>query len=150
MGEVRPELDAASTVHVRSGPPSGNNNGSHASTLLRLLIALFLVYYFHLSSIPSLPRLQPIAYPVEEGDIVYGLRVIVPLPSRGRGPPRKWMVEVGKVPDDNLKSRVIDQYVGLSDNWWYFKVETPEETHFLLASLFLVSSLLLAHRSSSF
>lgn len=64
----------------------------------------------------QLPKLQAIRYPtVEGGDVVYGFRLIIP--TRGKGVTAGgWMAEVGKIPDDSLRSHLVNSYVGLCDN----------------------------------
>lgn len=64
---------------------------------------------------PPLPRLQAVRYPANEGDdVVYGLRLTIPDWSNGGG--KDWIAEVGKIPDDSLRSHLLGSYVGLADN----------------------------------
>lgn len=96
-----------------------------------------------------LPRLQAIRYPCARGeDVVYGLRLSIPSfpPSSSSGTKAasgsadSFYVEVGRIPDDSLKSHLVGQYVGLADNFWFFTVGNKGELHTFLASLFLVSA----------
>ncbi|SCZ88725.1 BZ3500_MvSof-1268-A1-R1_Chr2-1g04595 [Microbotryum saponariae] len=139
-----PEYDATT---AKSAPPPASEKHptppwiSRPSTYLKLLLALFLVYHLHLPSFTrptSLPRIEAIAYPPQPGqDIVYGLRVIIPITSQGK--PDQLLLEIGKIPDDQLKGRVLDSFVGLSDSWFFFKIQSKEDTHYLLATLFMAN-----------
>ncbi|BGP16564.1 hypothetical protein JCM10213_000524 [Rhodosporidiobolus nylandii] len=103
--------------------------------LLHLLVPLILIQRLHWPSFQSLPRIQPCLYPAAPGEeVVYGFRVLSPPESSTR-----WAVEVGKIPDDGLKGRVAESYMGLTDNWLYLRVSDGEETHLVLASLFLAN-----------
>lgn len=124
-------------------PPPPPSERSSWSSLSLLAFALLIVYHFHLDWTPSLPRIQAIAYPAGEGeDITYGLRLS--LGGRGGDKERSaWQIELGKIVDDGLRQRVLNQEVGVgvSDSWWYFKVVSGEDSHLLLASLWQVSRL---------
>lgn len=126
-----------------SKPIAPTRNNTAFAIISRLAIALALFFYFHLDTlVPTLPRLEPIVYPSEPGqDIVYGWRLSIPVHRRGQAA-TELLLELGKIPDDRLKGRVIDSYAGLADNWLYFRVGDTEQTHVLLASLFLVSKLI--------
>ncbi|GAA5904064.1 hypothetical protein JCM6882_003815 [Rhodosporidiobolus microsporus] len=114
-------------------PPSPAT--SWLPTLLRLLIGLLIVQHLHWPSFASLPRIQPCRYPTEPGgDVVWGFRV-VSSPEAAT----QWAIEVGKIGDDALKGRLAESYVGLSDSWLYLRVTSGEETHLVLASLFLAN-----------
>jgi hypothetical protein len=124
---------------ISSQPPSA----SHWSSLSFLALALLIVYHFHLDWKHTLPRLQAIAYPASEGqDITYGLRLSLG-PSERDKERTAWQFELGKIVDDGLRQRVLNQEVGVgvSDSWWYFKVVSGEDSHLLLASLWQVSRL---------
>ncbi|ORY81790.1 hypothetical protein BCR35DRAFT_303943 [Leucosporidium creatinivorum] len=128
-------------------PPPINNkrtspSPSRWSSLSLLALALLIVYHFHLDWTPTLPKIQAIAYPAGEGeDITYGLRISLGAGGGGRkeGEQQRsaWQFELGKIGDDGLRQRVLNQEVGvgLSDSFWYFKVVSGEDTHLLLASL---------------
>ena len=107
--------------------------------ILSLIIAVLLVIIFHGQFGKSLPRIQGVEYEDANGDIVYGLRLYAPGAQTEGGAPKQWLLEVGKIPDDGLRDRQLSAYVGLADSWLYFRVTSGEETHFLLASLWLVS-----------
>lgn len=107
------------TAQATAPPPKSS---PRYLALLQLVFALAAVTQLHVSLPWSIPRIQAIAYPAEPGqDLVYGLRVTLPLArnkwANDRTPPKEWSFELGKVPDDGLKTRVESSYVGLSDNW---------------------------------
>ncbi|SCV71888.1 BQ2448_4582 [Microbotryum intermedium] len=137
-----PSYDATTS---KSTPPPATKHStrwiSRSSTYLKLVLALLLVYHLHLPSFTlptSLPRIEAIAYPPQLGhDIVYGLRVVIPTTSQGK--PDQLLLEIGKIPDDQLKGRVLDSFVGLSDSWFFFKIQSKEDTHYLLATLFMAN-----------
>lgn len=106
------------------------------SSLSLFVLALLLVYHLHLDLTPTLPHVQPIAYETGEGqDITYGLRI-----SGGGAEGRaRWQFELGKISDDALRSKCLNSEVGFSDSWWYLRVNSGEDTHLLLASLWQVS-----------
>lgn len=98
--------------------------------------------------------MQAISYPAGGGeDITYGLRLSLGSGGGSKEECRRgWQLELGKIVDDRLRQRVLNQEVGVgvSDSWWYFKVVSGEESHLLLASLWQVSRLqpLSLHRRS--
>ncbi|KAM0751035.1 hypothetical protein T439DRAFT_325192, partial [Meredithblackwellia eburnea MCA 4105] len=85
----------------------------------------------------KLPRIQAIRYPADEGqEVVYGFRLSIPSYAR-KNDARGWIAEVGKVPDDGLKSHLVGRFMGCADNFYYFRVDSPEQSHTFLATLFL-------------
>ncbi|GAA6028383.1 hypothetical protein JCM8097_007005 [Rhodosporidiobolus ruineniae] len=117
-------------------PPAPSASwSSHLRLVVQLLLGFLVVQHLHWPSLAALPRIQPCRYPSAPGEpVVYGFRV-VSSPSSSR----KWAVEVGKIPDETLKGRVATSYVGLTDNWLYLRVSDGDETHLVLASLFLAN-----------
>lgn len=145
--ETQPSLHESMSADIGSAKSrqcSPQNNPRRKQTrapvyVLSFLLALSLVYIFHGQVGRTLPRIQGVEYEDANGDIVYGLRIFAPGTQTEGGAPRDWLIEVGKIPDDSLRDRQLSSYVGLADSWLYFRLTSGEETHFLLASLWLVS-----------
>ncbi|ORY76951.1 hypothetical protein BCR35DRAFT_119529 [Leucosporidium creatinivorum] len=112
------------------------------------------------------PRLQAIRYPQQPGhDLCYGIRLSsssasassqqVDSKRKGKGKAthlqqerKDWAIELGKITDDSLKSNLVKGYVGLADGYYYFHITTPNETHTLLATLFLTDLITSTEASS--
>ncbi|KAK4053894.1 hypothetical protein OIO90_003731 [Microbotryomycetes sp. JL221] len=106
---------------------------SLVSIVLKLVVAVLLVTKLHWHGPILAPRCQVVVYPAEQGqDVTYGVRVVFDDPDSAT----KWQFELGKVVDDGLRSRINSAYVGFADNWFYFKLDGPDQSHILLASLF--------------
>lgn len=62
---------------------------------------------------PRLPKIEPVSYQTApEKDIVYGLRLSIPK----WGNEGDFEAEIGKISDDQLKTRLLSNYIGLADN----------------------------------
>ncbi|GAA5975706.1 hypothetical protein JCM11641_005843 [Rhodosporidiobolus odoratus] len=121
-----------------ASPSPSSPKSSHISwlpSIFRLTIGLVLVQRLHWPSFASLPRIQPCkCYAAPGQEIVYGFRVVSSPEASTR-----WAIELGRIPDDGLKGKVANSYMGLSDNWLCLRVSDGEETHLVLASLFLAN-----------
>lgn len=129
--------DKMTTAETNSRP-SHHLSTVSSSALLRLILVIALIFRVHDVQF-SFPTVTPVVYPAAEGqDVSYGLRIVVPLRGQGNPPPT-WQAEIGKISDDNLRNKMMGSYVGLADNFFYFKIDSPEQSHLLLASLWMVS-----------
>ncbi|KAK4048340.1 hypothetical protein OIV83_004862 [Microbotryomycetes sp. JL201] len=132
MAADRASPNVQSAPQLSKALSSGRTKSdSWVLSLIRLVVAVSIVLRLHWTGPILVPRCQLVMYPTSEhGDVTYGLRVV--LGSSGDQP---WQLELGKIADDGLRSRMQSSYAGLADNWFYFKIESPEQSHLLLASL---------------
>jgi hypothetical protein len=126
-------------LHTDASVQQGQRRRRGRRLILSLVLALMIVLLSHGAWRKTWPRIQGIEYEDANGDLVYGLRIYAPDVTTEGGVPRDWLIEVGKIPDDGLRDRQLSSYVGLADSWLYFRVTSGDDTHFLLASLWLVS-----------
>ncbi|GAA6000081.1 hypothetical protein JCM10207_006042 [Rhodosporidiobolus poonsookiae] len=132
---LTPPPDSATAVDKLPPKPPPSSSLFSLSSLVKILVGLVLIQYLHWPAWSSLPRIQPVRYPARPGqDIVYGFRIASSPEKSGQ-----WVVELGKISDDALKGQLAGSFAGLTDNWLYLRVSNGEETHLVLASLFLAN-----------
>ncbi|KAM0791196.1 hypothetical protein ACM66B_005678 [Microbotryomycetes sp. NB124-2] len=128
--------DSSKRDKVQPARDPSSTYSKSLSSFVRLVFAVSIVLKLHWTGPIWVPRCQLVMYPTSEhGDVTYGLRVVISTGNPSNISSSQWQLELGKVNDDSLRSRMQSSYVGLADNWFYFKIQSPEQSHLLLASL---------------